>query len=55
MQKTNFKIYVGLIVMILFLVIPLFIKELMISELGAALSIIIGANTYRQLAFQKNK
>lgn len=55
MQKKDFKIYVGLIIMILFLVMPLFIKFGMISELGAAISIIFGANTYKQLANQKNK
>jgi len=55
MQKTDFKIYTGLIVMILFLGMSFFIKDVMISKLGVALSIIIGANTYRKLANQKNK
>jgi hypothetical protein len=51
----DFKIYAGVVIMILFLVMSVFIKDVMISEIGAAFSIIIGANTYRQLAKQKNK
>jgi hypothetical protein len=50
---TDFKIYAGIVIMILLLVMSFLIKDVMISELGAAFSLIIGANTYRQLTNQK--
>ncbi|CAN1561595.1 hypothetical protein MCEGE10_02670 [Flavobacteriaceae bacterium] len=48
----NISIYVGLVIMILFLVISFILKDVIICGLVIAFSIIIGAVLFRKLSNQ---
>ena len=48
----NISIYVGLVIMILFLVMSFILKDVIISGLVIAFSIIIGAVLFRKLSNQ---
>lgn len=50
---TDIKKFAGLVTMIMFSVMTFFTKDFINSELFAALSIIIGANIFRQISNQK--
>ena len=48
----NINVYVGLVIMILFLVISFILKDVIICGLVIAFSIIIGAVLFRKLSNQ---
>ena len=48
----NINVYVGLVIMILFLVISFILKDVIICGLVIAFSIIIGALLFRKLSNQ---
>ena len=52
MQMKNINVYLGLVTMVVFLVMSFILKDVIISGLVIAFSIIIGAVLFRKLSNQ---